>query len=80
MPRWAGTAEIIGAVGAMVVGEIAIYAIGVPWLMAVAHLDVANGIEQGLTPFVVGDAVKLVLAAAAFPVAWWVVGRRPGEG
>jgi len=72
--------RIIGAIGAMIIGEIAIYAVGVPWLMAVAHLDLANGIKQGLTPFIVGDALKLILAAAAFPVAWWVVGRRPGEG
>jgi biotin transport system substrate-specific component len=72
--------RIIGAIGAMIIGEIAIYAVGVPWLMAVAHLDLANGIKQGLTPFIVGDVLKLILAAAAFPVAWWVVGRRPGEG
>ena len=72
--------RIIGAIGAMIIGEIAIYAVGVPWLMAVAHLGLANGIKQGLTPFIVGDALKLILAAAAFPVAWWVVGRRPGEG
>ena len=26
------------------------------------------------------DALKLLLAAAAFPAAWWVVGRRAGEG
>jgi len=72
--------RIIGAIGAMIVGEIAIYLIGVPWLMAVAHLDLATGIAKGLTPFIVGDAIKLLLAAAAFPAAWWVVGRRPGEG
>jgi hypothetical protein len=23
--------------------------------------------------------IKLVLAAGVFPLAWWVVGRRPGE-
>jgi biotin transport system substrate-specific component len=72
--------RIVGAIGAMLLGEVAIYAVGVPWLMAVAHFDLANGIAKGLTPFIVGDAVKLLLAAAAFPAAWWVVGRRPGEG
>ena len=71
--------RIVGAIGAMLIGNALIYLIGVPWLMAVAHLDLAAGIRQGLTPFLVGDALKLVLAAAAFPVAWWVVGRRPGD-
>jgi biotin transport system substrate-specific component len=71
--------RIAGAVGAMLIGNVVIYLVGVPWLMAVAHFDPATGIAKGLTPFLIGDVVKLVLAAAAFPVAWWVVGRRPGE-
>ena len=29
--------------------------------------------------FLVWDAIKLALAAAAFPAAWWFVGRRPGD-
>jgi hypothetical protein len=32
-----------------------------------------------MTPFLVWDAVKLVAAAAIFPIAWWIVGKRPGE-
>ncbi|HET9614345.1 MAG TPA: biotin transporter BioY [Candidatus Limnocylindrales bacterium] len=71
--------RLAGALGAMAIGNVVIYLVGVPWLMAVAHLDVATGIKLGLTPFVVGDAMKLILAAGAFPVAWWVVGRRPGD-
>jgi biotin transport system substrate-specific component len=63
----------------MLIGNVVIYLIGVPWLMAVAHFDLATGIAKGVTPFLIGDAVKLVLAAAAFPAAWWIVGRRPGE-
>jgi biotin transport system substrate-specific component len=72
--------RIIGALGAMAIGNVVIYLIGVPWLMAVTHIDLATGIAQGLTPFLIGDAVKLILAALAFPAAWWVVGRRAGEG
>jgi biotin transport system substrate-specific component len=72
--------RLIGAFGAMAIGNVVIYLVGVPWLMAVAHFDLATGIAKGLTPFLLGDAIKLILASAAFPVAWWVVGRRPGEG
>jgi biotin transport system substrate-specific component len=71
--------RIHGAVAAMLIGNVAIYLVGVPWLMAVAHLDLQAGIAQGVTPFLIGDAIKLALAGAAFPVAWWIVGRRPGE-
>jgi biotin transport system substrate-specific component len=72
--------RIVGALGAMAIGNLVIYLTGVPWLMVVAHYDLATGIAKGLTPFLLGDALKLLLAAAAFPIAWWVVGRRPGEG
>jgi biotin transport system substrate-specific component len=71
--------RIVGAVVAMLIGNVVIYLVGVPWLMVVLHADLPTGIAKGLTPFLVGDAVKLALAAAAFPVAWWIVGRRPGE-
>ena len=72
--------RIVGAVGAMAIGNVVIYLIGVPWLMVVLNVDLPNGIAKGLTPFLLGDAIKLILAAVAFPAAWWVVGRRAGEG
>jgi biotin transport system substrate-specific component len=78
--------NILGAVAAMLIGNIAIYLVGVPWLalLALPSQFAATRWESaaafGLTPFVIVDAVKLILAAAAFPVAWWVVGRRAGEG
>jgi biotin transport system substrate-specific component len=71
--------RILGAVIAMLIGNVLIYLVGVPWLIAVQRLDLQAGISQGVMPFLIGDAIKLALAAAAFPVAWWVVGRRPGE-
>lgn len=72
--------RLIGAVGAMVLGNILIYALGTGWLMAATGIDLATGIAKGVTPFLVGDAIKLLAVAALFPAAWWVVGRRPGEG
>jgi len=71
--------RLIGAVGAMAIGNVVIYLVGVPWLMAVLNVDLARGIALGVTPFVVGDLIKLLLAGAAFPAAWWLVGRRPSD-
>jgi len=71
--------RLIGALGAMLIGNVSIYLIGVPWLMAVTGASLATAIAQGVTPFIVGDIVKLLLAGAAFPFAWWLVGRRPGD-
>jgi biotin transport system substrate-specific component len=71
--------KIGGAVGAMLLGSAVIYAIGLPWLGVVVGMSPAETIAAGLTPFLFGDALKLALAAVLFPVAWWVVGRRPDD-
>jgi biotin transport system substrate-specific component len=71
--------HIAGAIGAMAVGNALIYVIGVPWLAIITGADGAKAISVGLVPFLVGDVLKLLLAAVVFPAAWWVVGRRPGE-
>jgi biotin transport system substrate-specific component len=72
--------NILGAIGAMLFGSLAIYAVGVPWLaIATYGGDFTLAFENGMRTFLLWDAVKLALAAAAFPAAWWVVGRRPGD-
>jgi biotin transport system substrate-specific component len=72
--------RIGGAVAAMLVGNVLIYLVGLPWLAAATGMSPAMAIDKGLSPFLIGDGVKLLLAAGLFPLAWWVVGRRPGEG
>jgi biotin transport system substrate-specific component len=72
--------NLLGSIGAMVIGSLAIYAVGVPWLAAVAFKgDLGAATAAGMTPFLLWDVVKLALAAVAFPAAWWFVGRRPGD-
>jgi biotin transport system substrate-specific component len=72
--------SIPGAIGAMLIGSLVIYAVGVPWLAITAFGgDFAVAFDKGMRTFLLWDAVKLLLAAAAFPAAWWFVGRRPGD-
>ncbi|HEV8489010.1 MAG TPA: biotin transporter BioY [Candidatus Limnocylindrales bacterium] len=71
--------KLLGALGAMAIGNALIYVIGLPWFAVVTGRTPAEAIQDGLLPFLVWDVVKLVLAAVLFPAAWWVVGRRPGE-
>jgi biotin transport system substrate-specific component len=69
------------AVSAMLLGEIVIFAVGVPWLIASIHVPLEKGLEFGLYPFIVGDVVKLLLAAGLLPAAWGLLKRfRPREG
>lgn len=68
-----------GAIGATLLGTLIIYAVGVPWLAAVTDLTLGEAVATGLVPFLIVDTIKLLAAAAVFPAAWWVVGRRPSE-
>lgn len=71
--------HIGGSVGAMILGNAAVYLIGVPWLMAARNYDLQLGLQFGFWPFVIGDVLKLAAAAALLPVGWWVVNRRSSE-
>jgi biotin transport system substrate-specific component len=64
-----------GSIGMFFVGEVVIYAIGIPWLMRAVGLELEKALALGLYPFVVGDAIKLLLAAVLLPAAWRLTGR-----
>ncbi|TQS40831.1 biotin transporter BioY [Cryptosporangium phraense] len=63
------------AVPLMIAGNLAVYAIGVPWLMASLDVGLGRALALGFTPFVIGDALKIVLAAVVLPSAWALVHR-----
>ena len=62
-------------VGAMLLGEAIIYAIGVPYLALATGMSASAAIAAGLVPFLVGDAVKAALAMGALPTAWKLLDR-----
>ncbi len=63
-------------IGLMVIGNLVIYAIGVPVLIAITGLDLATAIQVGALDFVPWDLIKIVAAAAILPLAWRAVGSR----
>lgn len=62
--------NIGSSIGAMLIGEVIIYVFGVTWLSAALHVSSTKAYEYGLYPFIIGDAIKLALAAAVLPTAW----------
>lgn len=56
--------------GAMILGNAVIYAVGVTWLKFALGASWNDAVAWGLTPFLVGDAIKVLLAAGLFPAAW----------
>ncbi|WP_431951763.1 biotin transporter BioY [Actinacidiphila sp. bgisy167] len=62
--------------GVMVAGSAVTYAVGVPYLALAAHLSPSQALAMGLTPYLIGDALKAALAMGALPAAWKLAGRR----
>lgn len=52
-----------GALLAMAGAHVLIYALGTAWLMYVLNVGVVTGVSLGVLPFVLGDTLKVVLAA-----------------
>ncbi|WP_306213163.1 biotin transporter BioY [Actinoplanes sp. RD1] len=67
---------ILKALPAMLVAEVIIYAVGLPWLAVAADLSFAETLSKGLVPFLLGDAVKAALAAGLLPAAWALTRRK----
>jgi len=76
------------ALGLMLLGNILIFGLGATWLAASIAIpaisdkacDLASGagcdaLELGLYPFVIGDLLKLLLAAGLLPAAWKLMGK-----
>ncbi|MFF3684731.1 biotin transporter BioY [Streptomyces sp. NPDC002187] len=68
--------SVLRTAGAMAVGSVIIYAVGVPYLALATGMSLSAAISAGLVPFLIGDALKAALAMGALPAAWKLVGRR----
>ena len=62
---------------AMLLGNVILYVPGLLWLGQLYGWDKPI-LQWGLTPFLLGDAIKLALAALLLPAAWKLVGRLRG--
>jgi biotin transport system substrate-specific component len=58
---------------AMVLGNIVIYVFGATWLAHAYDLTAAQTWDLGIKDFLVGDAIKILLAAGLLPAGWKVV-------
>ena len=70
--------SVVSALGAMLVGEVVVFALGVGWLSHIANISGQAALEGGLYPFVLGELLKLGVAAGVLPAAWRFVGSSGG--
>jgi biotin transport system substrate-specific component len=57
----------------MLQGNVVIYAFGATWLAHALNVDAQAAWDLGVKDFLIGDALKILLAAGLLPSAWWVV-------
>jgi len=69
--------RIGGTILSMLLGNVAIFALGLPWLARYVGTD--HALALGFWPFLPGDVVKIGLAAALLPLGWRLLGGR-GRG
>ena len=68
--------SVAGMVGALLIGNAVIYAVGLPWMawLFAAEHGMAWVLQYGMLNFLPGDLLKLALAALLVP-ALWRIGR-----
>ena len=70
--KWDRT--ICSTVLAMALGNITLYTFGLIWLSYL--VGTSKALTAGLYPFIIGDILKIALAAAILPTGWKLLGRR----
>lgn len=75
LARRGGDRTILKTVGLMVVGNVLMYAFGVPYLAYALDLSATKALELGMYPYLAGDFVKLMVAALLLPGAWAAINR-----
>lgn len=67
--------SVVGTAVAMAIGNLAIYGVGTTWLGITLQVSPAEALSLGLWPFLVGDAVKLLIASLVLPGTWRLLRR-----
>ncbi|GII80242.1 biotin biosynthesis protein BioY [Sphaerisporangium rufum] len=65
-----GDRTAVRTLATMLLGTVLIYAVGVPWLMMATGMDLPTAFAKGVVPFLIGDGVKVLVAAGLLPLAW----------
>jgi biotin transport system substrate-specific component len=68
--------RFLTAAAAMAIGSVVILAGGFAWRAAM-FMSPAQAFATSVVPFIIGDVIKIALAAAALPLGWSLLGRKP---
>ena len=62
--------SVLTAVPLFAAGQVAIFAVGVPWLALTTGMNASQALDAGFYPFILGGIVKAAIAAVVLGGAW----------
>ena len=68
--------RFLTAAAAMAIGSLVVLLAGWSWIMVSLHASPLAAFNIGVGPFLIGDVVKVVLAAAVLPTGWALLKRK----
>ena len=68
--------RVVPTIGMMALGNVVIYVFGVAGLMLLADLPLSTALAKGVLPFLIGDVIKILLAAGLLPGTWKLINAR----
>ena len=68
--------RFLTALPSMLLGTLTTFTFGLLWLAHFTGKDWAWTIKAGLTPFIVGEILKIVIAGTSMPLLWRFVNNR----
>jgi biotin transport system substrate-specific component len=60
----------------LILGSVIIFAFGLTWLHYSLDMSWSQTIAAGLTPFIFGEALKIVITATSLPLIWKRISRK----
>ncbi|CAN2174807.1 BioY Uncharacterized conserved protein [Candidatus Nanopelagicaceae bacterium] len=68
--------RFLTALPSMLIGTVITFGFGLVWLQQYTGKDWAWTINAGLTPFIVGEVLKIAIAGTSLPIIWRLVNRK----
>ena len=68
--------RVVPTIGMMALGNLVIYVFGIAGLMVLADMSFGKALTLGVLPFLIGDAIKMLLAAVLLPGTWKLINSR----
>jgi len=68
--------KVLTVIPTMILGDLVIFGAGLYWLHHSIHATWATTFKLGLTPFILGEVIKIAIASTAMPTLWRFVPKR----